>query len=135
MAKKKRKAAKDKGGGKYGPKAQSKVKRAMKERKDGTRRSGGSGEKVTRLKQAIASGLSEARRAGAKVRATLDTSSCRRRSGRGLSCRGPRCVLFSHGAGTYQLRSCAFRIGRRFETPASACGSSGPAKQGCPTPR
>jgi hypothetical protein len=52
---------------KYSRKASSKVKRAMHERKEGTLRSGGSGKKVTSRKQAIAIGLSEARRAGAKV--------------------------------------------------------------------
>jgi Family of unknown function (DUF6496) len=52
---------------KYSKKAQSKVKRAMHERKRGTLRSGRSGRKVTSRKQAIAIGLSEARRAGAKV--------------------------------------------------------------------
>ena len=52
---------------KYGKKAQSKVKRAMHERKRGTLRSGRSGKKVTSRKQAIAIGLSEARRAGGKV--------------------------------------------------------------------
>ncbi len=52
----------------YGKKAQSKVKRAMHERKQGTLRSGRSGRKVTSRKQAIAIGLSEARRAGAKCR-------------------------------------------------------------------
>ena len=52
---------------KYGKKAQSKVKRAMHERKRGTLKSGGSGKKVTSRKQAIAIGLSEAREAGAKV--------------------------------------------------------------------
>jgi uncharacterized protein DUF6496 len=51
----------------YGKKAQTKVKRAMHERKRGTLRSGRSGRKVTSRKQAIAIGLSEARRAGAKV--------------------------------------------------------------------
>jgi hypothetical protein len=51
----------------YGKKAQSKVKRAMHERKAGTLRSGSSGRKVTSRKQAIAIGLSEARRAGGKV--------------------------------------------------------------------
>ena len=51
----------------YGKKAQSKVKRAMHERKRGKLRSGGSGKKVTSRKQAIAIGLSEARRSGAKV--------------------------------------------------------------------
>jgi Family of unknown function (DUF6496) len=52
---------------KYGQKASQKVERAMHERKHGTLRSGGSGKKVTSRKQAIAIGLSEARRAGAKV--------------------------------------------------------------------
>jgi hypothetical protein len=52
---------------KYGKKAQSKVKRAMHERKAGTLRSGRSGKKVTSRKQAIAIGLAEARREGAKV--------------------------------------------------------------------
>lgn len=51
----------------YGKKAQTKVKRAMRERKRGTLRSGRSGKKVTSRKQAIAIGLSEARRAGGKV--------------------------------------------------------------------
>jgi hypothetical protein len=52
---------------KYGKKAQKKVERAMHERKRGTLRSGRSGKKVTSRKQAIAIGLSEARRAGGKV--------------------------------------------------------------------
>jgi hypothetical protein len=51
----------------YGKKAASKVKRAMHERKSGSLRSGRSGRKVKSKKQAIAIGLSEARRSGAKV--------------------------------------------------------------------
>ena len=51
----------------YGKKAQSKVKRAMHERKEGTLRSGRSGKRVTSRKQAIAIGLSQARRSGGKV--------------------------------------------------------------------
>ena len=51
----------------YGKKASQKVKRAMQERKRGTLRSGRSGRKVKSKKQAIAIGLSEARRAGGKV--------------------------------------------------------------------
>jgi hypothetical protein len=51
----------------YSKKASQKVKRAMHERKRGTLRSGRSGRKVKSRKQAIAIGLSEARRAGAKV--------------------------------------------------------------------
>jgi hypothetical protein len=52
---------------KYGSKARQKVRKAMRERKRGTLRSGRSGKKVTSRKQAIAIGLSEARRAGGKV--------------------------------------------------------------------
>jgi hypothetical protein len=52
---------------KYSKKAAAKVARAMKKRKDGTLRSGGSGKKVTSKKQAIAIGLSEARAEGKKV--------------------------------------------------------------------
>jgi len=52
---------------KYGKKAGKKVKRAMHERKKGTLRSGRSGKKVKSRKQAIAIGLSEARKSGAKV--------------------------------------------------------------------
>jgi hypothetical protein len=59
---------------KYGKKAQSKVKRAMEERKAGTLRSGRSGKKVTSRKQAIAIGLSEARKEGGKVPARKSSS-------------------------------------------------------------
>ena len=52
---------------KYGRKAAEKVERAMRERKQGKLRSGRSGKRVTSRRQAIAIGLSEARRAGAKV--------------------------------------------------------------------
>ncbi len=52
---------------KYSKKAQEKVEKVMHEKKKGTLRSGRSGKKVTSRKQAIAIGLSEARRAGAKV--------------------------------------------------------------------
>jgi uncharacterized protein DUF6496 len=51
----------------YGKKAQSKVRKAMHERKLGKLKSGRSGKKVTSRKQAIAIGLAQARRAGAKV--------------------------------------------------------------------
>jgi hypothetical protein len=52
---------------KYGKSSAKKVKRAMHEKNKGTLRSGRSGKKVTSRKQAIAIGLSEARRSGAKV--------------------------------------------------------------------
>jgi hypothetical protein len=53
----------------------------MRERKRGTLRSGSSGKKVTSRKQAIAIGLSEARRAGAKV-PRKRTGSTRKRTAR-----------------------------------------------------
>jgi len=52
---------------KYGAAASNKVARALHEEKQGTLKSGRSGKKVKSRKQAIAIGLSEARRAGAKV--------------------------------------------------------------------
>lgn len=51
----------------YGKKTATKVKKAMKELKKGTLKSGRSGKTVRSRKQAIAIGLSEARRAGGKV--------------------------------------------------------------------
>ena len=55
------------GGRKYGKAASKSVKRAMHKRKSGTLKSGGSGRTVKSRKQAIAIGLSEARKSGAKV--------------------------------------------------------------------
>jgi len=52
---------------KYSKKAQQKVKKVMEEMKEGKLKSGRSNKKVTSRKQAIAIGLSEARKAGAKV--------------------------------------------------------------------
>lgn len=51
----------------YGKRAQTSVKGAMHKRKQGTLKSGKSGKRVTSRKQAVAIGLSEARRKGAKV--------------------------------------------------------------------
>lgn len=52
---------------KYGPKAEEKVKQAVHEMKAGKLKSGRSGQKVTSRKQAVAIGLSEARKEGGKV--------------------------------------------------------------------
>ena len=52
---------------KYSKGASKKVERAMRERKRGTLKSGRSGKKVKSRKQAIAIGLSEARKEGKKV--------------------------------------------------------------------
>ena len=53
--------------GKYSKGASRKVEKVMKERKAGTLKSGRSGRKVKSRKQAVAIGLSEARKAGEKV--------------------------------------------------------------------
>jgi len=68
---------------KYGKKAGEKVEKAMHERKKGTLKSG-SGKKVTSKKQAIAIGLSEARKAGGKVpsKKASSKSSSKRNSAR-----------------------------------------------------
>jgi hypothetical protein len=52
---------------KYGPKAQQKIHDVMKEYDEGDLKSGRSGKKVTSRKQAVAIGISEARKSGAKV--------------------------------------------------------------------
>jgi hypothetical protein len=65
---------------KYSKKASAKVGRAMKKRKAGTLKSGRSGKKVKSRKQAIAIGLSEARREGKKV--PPKKSSSRKKSGK-----------------------------------------------------
>jgi len=65
---------------KYGKKAQDKVEKAMHERKHGTLKSGSSGKKVKSRKQAIAIGLSEARREGGKVPKKKSSSSKKRSS-------------------------------------------------------
>ena len=69
----------------YGKKASDKVEEAMHERKLGTLKSGRSGKKVTSKKQAIAIGLSEARKEGGKVPAAKTSAkktSAKKSSGR-----------------------------------------------------
>jgi hypothetical protein len=66
----------------YGKKASKSVESAMRRRKRGTLKSGKSGKKVRSRKQAIAIGLSEARRKGAKVPPRPTKRSSRRRSKR-----------------------------------------------------
>lgn len=62
-----KKAAKKSSSRKYSPAAGKQVETEMREMKKGTLKSGRSGKKVTNPKQAIAIGLSEARKKGAKV--------------------------------------------------------------------
>jgi uncharacterized protein DUF6496 len=86
-------ARKKSGGRKYGKAASKRVASAMRRRKKGTLRSGGSGRKVTSRKQAIAIGLSEAREKGAKVprkRSGSKRSSGRKSAGRKSSGRKRR---------------------------------------------
>ena len=66
----------------YGKKASKSVESAMRRRKRGTLTSGKSGKKVRSRKQAIAIGLSEARRKGAKVPPRPTKRSSRLRSKR-----------------------------------------------------
>ncbi len=61
-----KKAAKKTSGRKYSPKASKSVEREMRAFKEGKLKSG-SGKKVTNQKQAVAIGLSEARKSGAKM--------------------------------------------------------------------
>ena len=67
---------------KYSRKASAKVGRAMKKRKSGTLKSGRSGRKVKSRKQAIAIGLSEARRAGGKVPKKKKKAKAKRKTSR-----------------------------------------------------
>jgi hypothetical protein len=64
---------------KYGKKASNLVKKALRKRKRGTLKSGQSGKTVTSRKQAIAIGLSEARKAGAKVPRKTSKSKTRKK--------------------------------------------------------
>ena len=67
MATKKRSSSRKSAGRKYGAKAQRKISKVMHEYGSGKLRSGRGGKKVTSQKQAIAIGISEARREGDKV--------------------------------------------------------------------
>jgi len=76
-------ATRKKSGRKYGKAASKSVERAMKKRKKGTLRRGrgGKGGKVKSRKQAIAIGLSEARKEGAKVPSKRTSSRGRKKTG------------------------------------------------------
>ena len=98
---------------KYSKKASKKVEKVMRERKRGTLRSGRSGKKVTSRKQAIAIGLSEARRAGAKVpeeRARQQANAARKRKARRRLTQPTR----------WQRRSCIALVTRTSITIMSA---------------
>lgn len=83
-------ARKSSGRRKYGKAASKRVASAMRRRKKGTLKSGRSGRKVKSRKQAIAIGLSEARKKGGKVprkRSSRKRSSGRKSGGRKRSSR------------------------------------------------
>lgn len=65
---------------KYSKKAGKEVEKAMHEKKKGTLKSGRSSKKVTSRKQAVAIGLSKARKAGAKVPKKKSTKASSRSS-------------------------------------------------------
>jgi hypothetical protein len=67
---------------KYGKKAQKSVERAMHKKKRGTLKSGRSGKTVKSRKQAIAIGLSEARKKGAKVPKKSSRKSTKKKGGK-----------------------------------------------------
>lgn len=75
---------------KYSKTAQKKVEKAMHEKKRGKLRSGRSGKKVTSRKQAIAIGLSEARKRGAKVPKKGAAKKGAKKTGRKTAKRGTR---------------------------------------------
>jgi hypothetical protein len=84
-----RKPRRKSGGRRYGEAASKSVESAMRRRKRGTLKSGksGHGGRVTSRKQAIAIGLSEARKKGAKVPSRSSSRSSRGGSRRGTSSR------------------------------------------------
>jgi len=106
------------GGRKYGKKASDKVEKAMHERKHGTLRSGGSGKKVKSRKQAIAIGLSEARREGGKVPSRGSRSRSRSSSG-GASRSGPRSSSRSSSRKSSSGRSRSSSSGSRKSSRSS----------------
>lgn len=65
---------------KYSKKSQDEVKKAVRKQKRGELKSGRSGKKVTSHKQAVAIGLSEARKQGAKVPKKKSAKSARKSS-------------------------------------------------------
>ena len=79
----------------YGTKAKRKIAKVMREWKSGKLRSGRSGRRVKSQKQAVAIGISEARRAGAKVPAQKRRENSSRRGAAG---RGRRSSTSSRGS-------------------------------------
>jgi hypothetical protein len=110
-------------GRRYGPKASEKVERAMHEMKEGELTSGRSGRKVRSRKQAIAIGLSEARRAGGKVPAPRSGGS---RGGKQGGKGGGRGAGTSRGAssGSRSSRSGGSRSSRSGRSQSSSSSSS-----------
>jgi hypothetical protein len=110
---------------KYGKTAQKKVAKAMRERKRGTLRSGAkSKKKVTSRKQAIAIGLSEARRAGAKVprkKTSSRSASNRSNSSRGTSSRSRSA---SNRSSSSKSRSASSRKTSSRKSPSRKTSSS-----------
>ena len=86
---------------KYGKMAERKVEKAMRERKKGTLKSGRSGKKVTSRKQAIAIGLSEARKRGGKVPAKKTGRKTARKTGRKMARKSSwRLIIFRRSKAT-----------------------------------
>jgi hypothetical protein len=114
--------AKRTGSRRYGPKASEKVEEKMHEMKRGELRSGRSNARVKNPKQAIAIGLSEARREGAKVpqrKAAGGTRKNSRRSGAAKSTRSRTTSGARKTTGTGKTSGAS--------RPAARTGSSGPS--------
>ena len=102
---------------KYSSAASKKVEKAMDEQKRGTLKSGSTGKKVTSRKQAIAIGLTEARREGKKVPTKTSSKYPRRRqtAERDISILGSG-IVHSHASFPAQIDS------DHSILPMSVCG-------------
>ncbi len=137
----KKTAAKKSAGRKYSSAASKSVEREMKAMKEGKLESG-SGEKVTNPKQAIAIGLSEARRAGAKVPPPpkkLVKAAAKKNAREETRCKEDLCVLEllvgrgRRGRGRWSGRGCGrcgsrggtFACGRRCSGGGVSCSGRG----------
>jgi len=108
----------------YGNKASEKVEKAMHERKRGTLKSGRSGKTVKSKKQAIAIGLSEARKAGGKVPAKKKNGAAKKASSARKSTAKKAGARKSTGRKSTARKSTARKSGARKSARKTAAGTS-----------
>lgn len=94
---------------KYGPKASDKVGKAMHEMKRGKLKSGRSGKTVKSQKQAVAIGLSEARKEGGKVPKPKSSSKSANRKSSGTKSSGTKSSRTKSKTGTSRRKPAASR--------------------------